>query len=180
MGSCSVYFFDIDANRVADQMRTEAQQLLARLEEALRENDESDDEERQEILSYADEIFTGKLPDECEYEHFEAFHWLMGLVGERIELGSFLEFRRWAYFEDIGIWPWLKLSRPPFPAPDCEEPDPQTGFLSASDIKEFALPAFDDLPSPHFPETNYSRQEFKEVLKSLVKDKLDLLAVLMP
>jgi hypothetical protein len=104
--------------------------------------------------------------------------WLAEVLGEKINIPSFNDFKAW-FLDDIGIWPWLLRSPSPFAVPVCSDPPPQVGFLSVDDMQRLALPGFNQLPPAGYPEVDYARQEFQEVLESLVEDKLDLLAVLI-
>ena len=174
----SLQFFALDAESIANQIRTEPEALLDRMARQVREKDAFDEEELQTALARAAAICEGRLPDDCDPDYFRALCWLMEVVSEEVRIGSFVDFHWW-FIEEAGIWPWLLRSRPPFPVPVCSDPSQQVGFLSVEDIERFALPAFDQLPPTDTSEVSYARQEFREVLESLVEDKLDLLAVLV-
>jgi hypothetical protein len=175
---CSVYFYAMNANQVAEQFRGQPDVLVNRMKQLLRDGG-SDEEEIEECVEQAIAICGGELPDDCEMEYFFTFRWLIEGVSEEIEIGSFREFRSWFNFEEIAIWPWMTRTKPPFPVPVSDEPGAEVGFLSVEDIEQFALPAFKDLPPTDSPDVAYSREEFKEVLETLVQDKLDLVAVVM-
>ena len=185
--SYAIYFFAMDAESVASQFRSARDELLQRVESHIREQNEADDERHynegqiRRTLAKAEAICERKLPEECAPEFFDALCWLAEVVGEKITIGSFLGFRHMQFLDEVGIWPWLLRSKPPFMVPVCKHAPPQVGFLSTDDIAKFALPAFAKLPAPraHPTEVNYARQEFQEVVESLAEDKLDLLAVLM-
>jgi hypothetical protein len=170
----------MDAKRVAELLRDGSEGLLGNLERSLREDEDFDEVEIQSTLAQAAAICAGELPEDCDVEYFDALLTLAEKVAEPVHIGSFLEFRYWADFEEIGIWPWMLRRKPPFPVPVCAEPGPQVGFLSVEDIAQIALPGFGRLPRIESADGNYAREEFKEVLESLVEDKLDLLAVLWP
>jgi hypothetical protein len=184
--SYSVYFFGIDSARVAREFAVAGGDLLKRVEQHLRDQQRFDDEEIRSTSAKAARIIEGKIPPESDavddddyHEYFDALCWIAAVVGERINVPSFNDFRRLHFLKDIGAWVWLMQSRPIFAVPACREPPPQVGFLSASDIRTFALPRFPNLPPAGYAEAAYARQELQEVMESLAEDGLDLLAVLM-
>lgn len=173
----SIHFF---ANNATNLMQATARgRLLNNVELKLRNQNQFKDEEILSTMTQAEAICQGNLPKDCDVEWFDAFCWIMDAMAEKIQISSFLGFRHLGYLEDIGIWPWMLRTKPPFAVPVCADPPPQVGYLSSEDMARIVVTGFPGLPAKRSREVAYARQEFQEVLETLVDDNLDLVAVLV-
>lgn len=126
------------------------------------------------IMEAAEAICRGNMPDESSQPYFDAFLAILNVLGERIELGSF-EFNTCLYLEDVGVWPWTQQENPPFPLPRSKEPLPHFGYMSRDFMHRVVLPGIDQLP-PCEMGGHTARNEFAEIVESVVDDGLDLIA----
>jgi len=175
----SIHFFAMDAKALAGRFLAEGNVLVELAEKRIREEGVFDEHDIQSTLTKATEICQGKLPPECDAEYFDALCWLAEATSEKVHICSLNDFRRLSYLDAIGIWPWLERFEPPFAVPRGEEDIPKVGFLPAAEIESFALPEFARLPATSDRDVVNARDEFRDVLETLVPDGLDLLAVLM-
>lgn len=171
-------FYAIDAQAFARQLLHSAGEVLAKVESRIREQGYSNPVWIKRILDAVDVLCRGELPSDCGFEYFLGLCWVAGAAWEPVTICSFQDFRRLSYLEEIGVWPWLQRRAPPFPVPRCREEAPQVGFLAVEDIETFALAEFSHLPKSVERDVLNARDEFRDVLDSLVVDHLDLLAVL--
>jgi hypothetical protein len=173
----SIYFFVMDAADFAAQL-VERRLLLDRMVERIRSELECSEREIEESLELAERLCLGKLPDDCEPEYFSALCWLAEAGSEKVQIPPFVLFRSLSFLDDIGIWPFLRKSRPSFAMPVCSDPPPEVGFLPSGDASNM-LAELQELPECDDSEATDARQEFLEVLETIVDDRLDLLAVLL-
>ncbi len=174
----TVTFYAMDGKAFAAEMRESFGDLLGRIEARASEHS-ADAEAKRQVLAAAAAICRGDLPPECELEYFCALCWLAEVTSELVTVCSLQDFRHLSYLEEIGIWPWMLRRTPPFPVPRCQEEYPEVGFLSVEDIETLALPEFARLPQSDDREVLNARDDFRDVLESLVPDRLDLLGVLL-
>ena len=178
----SIAFYAMNGQEFARELRESRQSLLDRLKQQIRRTtpeSEYDELGLQLVIDAANNICRGASLRNCGAEYFYALGWLAEIATERVAICSFQGFRDIGYLEEVGIWPCLLCSLPPFSVPACTEPLPQVGFLSVSDAKNCRIACLDHLPPSDDREVNKARLEFQEVLESLMADDLDLLAVLM-
>jgi hypothetical protein len=175
----TVTFYAMDGQRLARDMRDAPSDVLGKIESRLRERAPSEGTATRGVLDAAARLCRGDLPPDCDLEYFCALCWLAEVTAERVTICSFQDFRHLSYLEEIGIWPWMQRRPPPFPVPRCQDESPQVGFLSVNDIETFALPEFARLPRSDDRDVLNARDEFRDVLESLVPDQLDLLGVLL-
>jgi hypothetical protein len=174
----SVHFFALHAADFGQQMVAAPQQIAERVAQRLRDQQCFTDREVQSTADKAALICQGELPRRCNSKFFDALAWIGEELGERIDVSSYQGFRRMSFLEEVGIWPWLLESRPSFAVPRCPEPPPQVGFLTAADMAKILDSGFAQLDPSVSKEALYAREEFKDILESLVEDQLDLLAIL--
>jgi hypothetical protein len=169
----SVLFFALSAERFATQMNDASSKLMERLRKKLRRELKSTPEHIVPIEAAARELCQGNVPPDAPQTFFDAFATLVTVFGEQIRLESF-QFDTCLYLEDVGIWPWTQQESPPFPVPKTRQPLPQIGFLSSFFMQSEVLPGFSKLPP--CSEGRLARNQFQEVVDSVVADNLDLVA----
>lgn len=174
--SYSIFFFALNAQQVAERFRSESAALGESLAQQLRARGVCNQEEIDETLARAAALCEGKLSENCDGEDFQVLCWLAGIVAEPIAIGSYID-AHWTFLHETDVWPLLARSHPPFPVPVCSSPPPKVGFLSAQDAERYCLPAIERLPASDTPDVMYAREEFRDVVESLVQDGLDLLGV---
>lgn len=174
----TITFYAMDSQAFAQRLRESPDGLLEKIEQKLREQSPEDEAAWKTLLDAVRAVCDGKLPDPCGWEHFYALGWLAEVTAERVPICPFRDFNHLSYLDDIGIWPWLERFTPPFPVPHCVEDVPKVGFLPADQIESFALPEFERLPTTNDRDVINARDEFRDVLETLVPDGLDLLAIL--
>jgi hypothetical protein len=178
--SYSVYFFAMDANRLAGQFTAERRSLLDRTEHRIREENQFAEEDIQSTMVNAASICEGRLPEDCDPEYFYALCWLAEVASEKVNIGSFLGLRHLSFLEETSIWPWMSRHPAPFPVPHNDESCPAVGFFPMADMEAFlALPESVRLPPSEDRDVLNARDEFCDVLETLIRDRLDLLAVLL-
>jgi hypothetical protein len=181
----AITFFALNSQDFAHQMRNSEQELLDRIVQLVRRRsegkppDEHLESELPILLDAARRLCQNSVPHDCRHEYFYALCWLADVATERVVIGPFQKFSKFSYITEIGIWPWLLRTHPPFAVPVCREPPPQVGFLSSQDMQSWTLASLNDLPPNNDREVNKARQDFRDVLESLLADQLDLLAVLI-
>jgi hypothetical protein len=175
----TITFYALESQAFARQLLGSTEDVLQKIDERLRQQSPENDAARETLLEAARAICNNNLPPECGWEHFHALAWLAEVTSERVPICPFQDFRHLSYLDDIGIWPWLERFKPPFAVPKVQEDVPQVGFLPADEIESFALPEFDRLPFTDDRDVANARDEFRDVLETLVADRLDLLALLM-
>ncbi|MES2792230.1 MAG: hypothetical protein V4719_21615 [Planctomycetota bacterium] len=177
--SYSVHFFGIDAQQLTDKFGASHQPLVELVAQRIRQARRFSKKDVLSTVSKVAAICEARLPADCDAEYFHALCWLAEVVGEKIAIPSFVAFRHIHFLNDTGVWQWLSRSEAPFSLPRCEDPPPTVGYINTDDMEQWAVPGLIQLPAADIPESRYARQEFLEVLESLVEDKLDLLAVLL-
>jgi hypothetical protein len=176
----AITFYALNGRDFARRLRestTLLQEVEARIHEAAQ--GEYDEQGLHLALTTANIICRNEIPADCGLEYFYSLCWLAEVAAERVAIYPYQGFRHLSYLEEIGVWTWFQQARPPFAVPICNEPPPEVGFLAADDIEHRALPAFDALPPNECRDVNNARDELKDVLETLVSDRLDLLAVLI-
>ena len=169
----SVLFFALSGDKFAKQLADPSEKLLKKARRGLARKLKSDPEALESIESAAEAICRGEVPDEAPQEYFDALYTLVDAAGERIDLGTF-QFGTCLYLEACGIWPWTQQETPPFPLPTTRFPPPEFGFLPRSFMADVVLPGITDLPPND--DVQLARNQFSEVVESVVADNLDLVA----
>lgn len=175
----TVTFYATSGQNIVRQMQNSPSELLARVESRMHDQRDMNPADVPIVLDTAGRICRGDLPPDCGLEFFSALCWLAEVTSERVTICPFQDFRHLSYLDEIGIWPWLLRHHPPFPIPRCSEPPPEVGFLSLNNIEQFVLSEFDKLPKSDDRDIVNARDEFRDVLETLIPDKLDLLAILL-
>lgn len=167
----TVSFFVVSAKEAAHQMSHSTSEVLEKarcfLDEWCKVPEAIDP-----IMEAAERICQGNIPTNAEQPYFDALFTLLSVLGEHIVLGSF-QFNNIPYINDVGIWPWTQYESPPFPLPRSEEPLPEYGFLSCERMKSVVLPGLERLPPSKLSGLK-ARNEFREIVESVVRDGLDL------
>lgn len=172
----TVHLFAHEAATFAERLRHQPEAILERTRARVAREGELGPEDLEYGLSLAEAICRGDLPPVCSEDHFWALCWLADTELERIPLNVLVSVKRFAYIEEIGLWPLLGRWSPPFPVPRAESVPPGVGFLPHDRIRPEALPCLANL-SGNDENVRYARQQFMEVLESLDEDRLDLLAI---
>ncbi len=175
----TVTFYAMNGTAVAEDMRRAQPELVARIEKLIHQQSDASNNEVRVVMDAFVQLCRGDVPPDCGIEFFSAFCWLAEVTAERVTICPFQDFRHLSYLDEIGIWPWLLRHPPPFPVPRCSDETPQIGFLSLQDIEHFALQEFSRLPPTQDRDVLNARDEFRDVLETLIPDQLDLLAVLL-
>jgi hypothetical protein len=174
----AVMFYAMDGNGFARQLRDSCEELL----EKVRQQSKACGDPGY-VIDVARRICRDEIPDRLPrsfgLDYFYALCWLAEVASERVQICSFQGFRSLAYLDEIGIWPWLLRRPPPFPVPRSGDEAPSVGYLPVNDIQRFALPEFARLPLSRDQDVVNARDEFRDVLETLIPDHLDLLAVLV-
>ncbi len=171
--------YAMDSQVFARQLQESPEDLLDRIDQLLQHQLPEDYTARQVLLDTARRICRDDIPADCGLEYFCALCWLAEIASERVTLCSFQGFRRLSFLEAIGIWPWLMRHAAPFPIPYSEDSCPSVGFFPVADMDAFlALPESARLPPSKDRDVLNARDEFCDVLETLVRDRIDLLAVL--
>jgi hypothetical protein len=125
------------------------------------------------IMAAAASLCQGNVPPDAPQTYFDAFSSILQVLTERIEMSNY-QFKHITYFEEIGIWPWTQLERPPFPMPQTTKSNVplEFGFLPCHLIRETVLPGMEQLPPT--TEAKPARMEFAEIAESIADDNLDL------
>lgn len=167
----TVLLFAVSKEAVARQMIDSSEEVLRKTRQFVEQKSDAPDAV-EPIMAAAEAICRGQLPADASQPYFDAFYAIISVLGERIELDSF-QFGSIVYLEDVGIWPWTQQEVPPFPLPRTKEELPQFGFMSCEFMQNVVLPGIDELP----PSTvgQRARNEFAEVVESVVDDGLDLI-----
>lgn len=202
--SYDMVFYAIDGQKFAKHLQKKRDQLLAKV----RKNMSPEDYEPEEIafcLLLAERVCRGEFLELSEEEEDDAEDFGFGycsalghiaeIVGEEILLDPFLHVRRWAFFEQIGIWPLLSQTLPPFPIPQSDEVPPDVGYLSWKTMQGKTDEDIERMLAEHsrIPEkiklgiyesgpvdeglVNQARIQFAEAAESVFDEKLDLLAI---
>jgi hypothetical protein len=176
--SYTILFYAMDAEAFGRRLSDSPAELLDAIDQRLRERS-IDEPVRASVLEATRAICRREIPELCGAPYFDALCWLAEVTSERIQICPFQEFNRLSYLEATAIWPLLARFAPPWPVPRGEDDVPQVGFLPAGEIAPFALAEFSRLPPTDDRDLANARDEFRDVLETLVPDGLDLLAVLV-
>ena len=176
--SYTLYLFAMNGEEFARRLADSAETLLVETRQRILDSRNYDEDDLAVVLEAARRVCAGDLPEDCDGDYFDALYWIGNVAAEPVPVGEFDSMKYW-YLEAVGIWPWMRKYRPPFPVPRSRETPPEVGYLPAEAIRDFALPAFDALPKTDDAVVRHGRNEFQEVLESLADDNLDLLGVLI-
>jgi hypothetical protein len=176
----TITFYAIDGQVFARQLQESSEDLLEKIEQSLRDQPPEDDSARQVLLDAACRICRDDIPVDGGLEYFYALCWLAEVASERVTVCSFQGFRRLSFLDAIGFWPWLLRHPAPFPVPHSVDSCPAVGFFPVADMEAFLpLPESPRLPPSEDRDVLNARDEFCDVLETLIRDRLDMLAVLL-
>jgi hypothetical protein len=204
-----IVFFALDADAFARRLRQDRSRLMKESEENMKvAEDPYDDDQIAVCLRLAERICRNEIPkpydaeededaEDLAIDYFIALAEMANVDGEMIVLESLLAGRSWdAFFGEVGIWPLLQQAQPSFPVPTSTFFPPGVGFLPWETFHGKTESDVDQLLKEHSPppqnrhwlwgggsselaEINAARIEFSEMVVSVAKDKLDLLAIAM-
>lgn len=176
--SYTLHLFALDGQQFGDRMKISAEALVKNVGGRILAEKRCEPADAEPVLLAIRDLCSGRIPADCPIDYFDALCWMAATVGEPIKLGCF-DSMKFSFFDRVAIWPWMRRGTPPFTIPHSVETPPEAGYLSVEDMTCQALSAFDELPPTVDAEVEFARGQFREILESLVEDRLDLLGVVM-
>jgi hypothetical protein len=169
-----VVFFAASANNLAMELSESTSEVLEKARQFVEEKSD-DSEAAEKIIEAAEDVCGKKIPADAPQVYFDAFYAILSVLTERIALDSF-EFGSCLYMMDLGIWPWTQQETPPILLPRKQDgTPPEFGYMSCDFMRKVVLPRMSKLP-PSEMGCQRARNEFEEVVESVVSDGLDLFA----
>lgn len=168
----SVGFYALSGEAFAGELRKPSAKLKDKLQRFLKKRLKSNKDAFDDITAAAESIFRGRIPKNAPQDFFDAFFAILNVTTENIPVSSFNDFNYSAFLDEVGIWPWFQLEKPPFPMPRTKEGLPEFGYMSAAFIREVVLPGIPKLPPEEV--ARVARNQFAEIAESVSDDGLDL------